>query len=328
MTRFPGAHAVLHALFDGAGQLDRGAMAQQMAYVRGFGVSGITVLGLATEVGKLSLAERGDIIRWAADDCGELPLSVTIAGDGVADQVALIRVAQAAGASWLILQPPPASVADPIEFFAQVAAHTALPIAIQNAPHYLGRGLSPDDILRLQDRCPGFSHIKSETAAVDLAALIARAPGLTVLNGRGGIEMTARPGSDCAEWPWRDRDDRLSGRRGRRICRRPRCAARCHALLAGVAGRRRGGRTSGLCRVPAGGDLCDAVAGSSDLLRQTDLWPARRDCNPRPRARFAAQRLRVGAGGGLGGNWPCRMTAEPQDRIRQVLTAFPLTDRI
>ncbi len=190
MTRFPGVHAVLYALFDGAGQLDRGAMARQMAYVRGFGVSGITVLGLATEVGKLSLAERGDIIRWAADDCGDLPLSVTIAGNGVADQVALIGVAQAAGASWLILQPPPASVADPIEFFAQVAAHTALPIAIQNAPQYLGRGLSQDDILRLQDRCPGFSHIKSETAAVDLAALIARAPGLTVLNGRGGIEMT------------------------------------------------------------------------------------------------------------------------------------------
>ena len=53
MTRFPGIHAVLYALFDGADRLDRDAMAAQVAYVRAQGATGVTVLGLATEVGKL-----------------------------------------------------------------------------------------------------------------------------------------------------------------------------------------------------------------------------------------------------------------------------------
>lgn len=194
MTRFPGIHAVLYALFDGDDRLDRGAMAAQVAYVRDQGATGVTVLGLATEVGKLRFDERCDIIQWAARDCGDLPLSVTISGNTVADQVALLRVAEVAGASWLILQPPGTVTADntdPTAFFVQVASHTNLPIAIQNAPQYLGRGLSVDDIIRLQSRCAGFTHIKAETSAVDLAALVARAgSGLTVLNGRGGLEMT------------------------------------------------------------------------------------------------------------------------------------------
>lgn len=192
--RFPGIHAVLYALFDAGEALDRGAMADQAAYVREAGADGLTVLGLATEVGKLSFAERCSLIEWAAADAGGLPLSVTIAGNSVAEQVALLRVAEACGAAWLILQPPVAGAygaGEYLDFFARVGAATDLPFAIQNAPQYLGRSLSDADIALLQARCPGFTHVKAETSAVDLAGLIARAgQGLTVLNGRGGIEMT------------------------------------------------------------------------------------------------------------------------------------------
>ena len=202
LSRFPGIHAVLYALFDDDEKLDRSAMAIQMAYVRDQGVAGVTVLGLATEVGKLSFAERCQIVDWAAQDKGGLPLSVTIAGNSVAEQTALVRVAESAGASWLILQPPIAGVygaSEYIDFFARVGAQTNLPFAIQNAPQYLGRSLSDADIAILRDRCAGFTHIKAETPAVDLAALIARAgPSFTVLNGRGGIEMTDCLRAGCA----------------------------------------------------------------------------------------------------------------------------------
>ena len=191
---FPGIHCVLYAMFDANERLDRAAMAAQVAYVRSTGADGITVLGLATEVGKLSFDERCDVIGWAREDAPDLPLSVTIAGNSVAEQLALAAVAERAGADWLILQPPIAgsySAAEYVDFFARVGSATRLPFAIQNAPQYLGRSLSDDDIVALRTRCPGFTQIKSETGATELHGLIARLGGdIAVLNGRGGLEMT------------------------------------------------------------------------------------------------------------------------------------------
>lgn len=194
MIAFGGVHCVLFALFDDIERLNRAAMKAQVDYIRAARADGITVLGLATEVGKLSFAERCQLIDWAAEDAGDLPLSVTIAGNSVAEQVQLVRHAERAGAAWLILQPPLVGVypaSEYIDFFARVGEETQLPFAIQNAPQYLGRSLSDDDIAALQVRCAGFSIIKSETSALDLAGLVKRTHGkLTVLNGRGGLEMT------------------------------------------------------------------------------------------------------------------------------------------
>lgn len=193
-TTFPGIHCVLYALFGADERLDRAAMAAQVAYVRAQGADGITVLGLATEVAKLTFDERCDIIDGARADAPDLPLSVTIAGNSVAEQCALIAAAERAGADWLILQPPIAGsygAAEYVDFFARVGAATRLPFAVQNAPQYLGRSLSDDDIVALRARCPGFTQIKSETGATDLHGLITRVgTDIAVLNGRGGLEMT------------------------------------------------------------------------------------------------------------------------------------------
>lgn len=193
-TSFPGVHCVLFALFDASGALHRDAMAGQVAYVRQAGAEGLVVLGLATEVGKLTFQERCDIVNWARADGADLPLGVTVTGNSVAEQQAMINVAEAAGADWLILQPPLSgsyAASEYINFFTEVGQSTTLPFAIQNAPQYLGRSLSSDDIAALQARCSGFTMVKSETGPMDLAALVARQGNrLTVMNGRGGLEMT------------------------------------------------------------------------------------------------------------------------------------------
>ena len=193
-TAFTGVNCVLFALFDATGQLDRTAMAAQVSYVQRARADGVVVLGLATEVSKLTFQERCDIVHWARADAPDLPLGVTISGNSVAEQQALINVAEAADANWLILQPPLAgsyAATEYVNFFAEVGQATKLPFAIQNAPQYLGRSLSGDDIAALKARCPGFTMIKSETGPMDLAALVARqGDTLTVMNGRGGLEMT------------------------------------------------------------------------------------------------------------------------------------------
>lgn len=191
---FTAVHCVMFALFDPTGRLDRAAMAAQSDYIRACGANGLVVLGLATEVGKLTFDERCDILHWARADVPDLPLGVTITGNSVAEQHAMIRVAESCGADWLILQPPLTgsySASEYVDFFAEVGRGATLPFAIQNAPQYLGRSLSGDDIAALKARCPGFTSIKSETGPMDLAALVARqGDSLTVMNGRGGLEMT------------------------------------------------------------------------------------------------------------------------------------------
>lgn len=202
MRRFPGVHCVLYALFDADERLDRALMRAQVEKVIAAGVDGITVLGLATEVLKLTEAERRTLIDWAAADiAGRVPLSVTIAGNSVAAQADLAAHATAAGADWLILQPPIAGsygAAEYLDFFARVGAALTLPWAVQNAPAYLGRGLTDGDIAALRARAPGLTHLKAESPAAEIAGLIAAAgPDLVVLNGRGGQEMPDNLRAGC-----------------------------------------------------------------------------------------------------------------------------------
>lgn len=191
---FDGIHAVLFAMFQQDETIDTGAMAAQVEYCIDRGCHGITVLGLATEVLKLTQSERFRTVETVSRSVnGRRPFSVTICGNSVAEQAELARVAEANGADWLILQPPMAGNfgADVyLEFFERVAVTTGLPFAVQNAPQYLGRGLSAADIARLRQRCPSFQAVKSEDSALGAKSIIAAAGELAVLGGRGGLEMT------------------------------------------------------------------------------------------------------------------------------------------
>ena len=194
-----GVHAILYAFFDEEERLARIAMRRQVDLCVAAGVSGVAALGLATEVAKLSFAERETLMEWVAEDVGgRLPLGFTIFGQSVAEQVAMVRRAERCGAQWLILQPPQVGSYEAIEylsFFGRVMAETNLDCAIQNAPQYLGRGLSHEDVGLLRQRHRNFTVIKAEVNARDAAKLKQIAgPAFRVFNGRGGLEML-----DCLE---------------------------------------------------------------------------------------------------------------------------------
>ena len=191
--RLAGIHCVLFAFFGAEGGLDEGAMRRQIARVRAEGADGITVLGLATEVGKLSPEEQRRIVSLAAAEAGGLPLWVTVTGDSVAGQRAILGHAARAGAALAILQPPAGegNAGALIEFFAEVGAGAPLPLAVQNAPAFLGRSLAGGDLATLRARLPALVAVKAEMPAADLAGFVeAAGPDLAVLAGRGGLEMT------------------------------------------------------------------------------------------------------------------------------------------
>lgn len=199
---FHGIHAIVYALFDAEERLDRAAMRRQVQACLASGVHGMAALGLATEVAKLTEAERRTVMDWVAEDtAGRVPLAFTIFGSSVAEQIAQVRHAERSGADWVILQPPAAGAfgaAEYIRFFGRVAEATTLPVAIQNAPAFFGRGLTADEIRELVLQHPNIQLIKGEGPVVDIAGLIERTEGrVPVFNGRGGLELVDNLRAGC-----------------------------------------------------------------------------------------------------------------------------------
>ena len=198
-----GIYPMLYAFFDEEGRPDRAAIRRQIDACVAAGVHGIAVLGLGTEVNKLVLRERRLLLDWSAEDVGgRLPLAVTVAEPSVAGQIGFVRAAATAGADWVILQPPPVRNApedEYLRFFGAVADRSEVPVAIQNAPEYIGIGLSHRGLKTLCRNHPNVVAVKAESAALDVARLIEETHGsLRVLNGRGGLELTDNLRAGCA----------------------------------------------------------------------------------------------------------------------------------
>lgn len=189
-----GTYPMLYVFFDEAGRIRREAFSRQIAAAIASGASGIAVLGLGTEVAKLGLAERRQIVEWVLEDvAGRVPVAVTAADGNVPDMIESVRFARRCGAAWIILQPPhpPASPADLIRFFGAVADAAECPVAIQNAPEFLGIGLSAAELLELNRLYPAVRVVKAEGSAVSVGRMVEQLAGrLAVFNGRAGLELT------------------------------------------------------------------------------------------------------------------------------------------
>ncbi|SEJ04381.1 dihydrodipicolinate synthase family protein [Paraburkholderia diazotrophica] len=201
-----GIWPVLYAYFDADNALDQRAIHTQIDRTIEAGARGIVILGLATEVNRLSLKEKQRFIEWASKHIDErVPLAVTITGDTVDAQLALADYTVELGASSLILQPP--SMRDKPEsfyfdFFSQVMARVNVPVGIQNAPEYLGVGLSAQSLVALSAQCPQFQWLKGEGPAAVIQSTIERlreqGSRLPVFNGRGGQELIDNLRAGCA----------------------------------------------------------------------------------------------------------------------------------
>jgi 4-hydroxy-tetrahydrodipicolinate synthase len=203
MSGFSGIYPMQYAFFDRGGALDRSAMRREVEAVLAGGALGVAVLGLGTEVGKLSGGERRTLIDWVAHDvAGRVPVAVTVAGATVDEQAALARHAHAAGAAWVILQPPPERglpEARYAQFFSRVMDKVRLPVAIQNAPEYIGVGLGDEALLALARAHDNFVLLKGEGPALAIRRSIEALNGaLRVFNGRGGLELPDNLRAGCA----------------------------------------------------------------------------------------------------------------------------------
>lgn len=208
-----GIYPMLYALFGADGKLDRGAHAAQIEACLRSGVHGLAVGGLASECNKLTVAERRQHAEWTLEiTAGRRPVSVTISDNTVEGQIEGVRHAADHGAAWAVLQPPPvktASEAALIEFFGAVADASPVPVGIQNAPEYIGIGLSNAGLIELNRRHPNVSILKAEGPALYIGKLAEDAAGrFELLNGRNGMTLIddlragcsgCIPGVECSD---------------------------------------------------------------------------------------------------------------------------------
>lgn len=193
-SRFGGIYPVLYAFYDRRGQIDPGAMRAQVEHCIEAGAHGITVLGLVTEVMKLSTAERRDLVALVGKAIGgRVRYAVTVAEQDVEGQVAFTRMAAANGADWAILQPPAGPGHDDASLshhFGAIADAAELPVAIQNNPVNLESALSPDGLVALVRAHPNIRLLKAEGHSLDIATVLQALGGaVDAFGGHGGLEF-------------------------------------------------------------------------------------------------------------------------------------------
>lgn len=191
-----GIYPVLYAFFNAEGRIDWDAMARQVEFCIAAGAHGITVLGLVTEVQKFDVNERREIVEnIGALIGGRAGYAVTVCEPSIPGQIEFARMAQKAGADWLILQPPSIrgmTQAGLIDWFGTIAAAIDLPVAVQNNPVNLDVSLGVDGLVELNRQHPNISILKGEGWSVDIASAIEESQGAyRVFGGHGGIEFPA-----------------------------------------------------------------------------------------------------------------------------------------
>lgn len=194
--RRSGIYPVLYAFWTANGRLDRELMATQVEHCIGAGCHGIAVLGLVTEVHKMDVNERLALVETVGElISGRVPYAVTVGEPTVSGQIAFARAAGAAGADWVILQPPPfKNVAEVqlIRFFGEVAECLDLGVAVQNNPVNLDVSLSVPGLVTLARQHPNITLLKGEGYSIDIARVIEETNGhFDVFGGHGGKEFPA-----------------------------------------------------------------------------------------------------------------------------------------
>ncbi len=202
-TRYQGIYPIMWAFFDDAGRLDEKAMRHQVSTCIETGAHGIVVLGLVTEMNKLSREERQLIVEWTGDEIGgRVPYAVTVPEPSIPGQIEFCHMAKDNGADWVILQPPPVKgvgEAAYVDFFGQVAESCPLPLAIQNNPFNMEVSVSNAALAQLGAEHDNIQILKAEGAAEGVARLIEQVgmERFDLFSGRGGLELITTFTSGC-----------------------------------------------------------------------------------------------------------------------------------
>jgi 4-hydroxy-tetrahydrodipicolinate synthase len=130
------------------------------------GLSALTINAHSTEVASCSFDEQRRVLDITQDEIGSrLPIVNGVWADGSLEAARIARMAEAGGASALLVFPPAPftlgqSPAMAVEHFKRIADASSLPIIVFQYPLATGQGYPRDTLLKMIDEVPTIRAIK------------------------------------------------------------------------------------------------------------------------------------------------------------------------
>jgi 4-hydroxy-tetrahydrodipicolinate synthase len=147
------------------GRIDFSSLDRLIDHYTAIGADGCTILGILGEAPKLEAAEAIEIVRRCVARAG-FPFIVGVSAPGFAAMRALAREAMAAGASAVMIAPPPSLRTDDqiVGYYAQAveAIGGDVPFVIQDYPLTLSVVMTPGVIRRIVTENPSCVMLKHE----------------------------------------------------------------------------------------------------------------------------------------------------------------------
>lgn len=193
-----GVYLITVTPFTDAGALDLASTDRMVEFALGQGVSGLTVLGIMGEAGKLTAAEaRAFVKQVLAGVAGRLPVVVGASAPGLAPMRELTEDVMALGAAGVMVAPPHTLRSDDgvVDYFAAVqdTLGPAVPWVLQDHPAATGVQMSAGVITRILRQASGCVMLKHEDCPglAKLSALRAASTRgdvrrVSILTGNGG----------------------------------------------------------------------------------------------------------------------------------------------
>ena len=202
MARFRGVFPILPTPFLPDESIDIGSFETMIERMVGFGVDGVTILGVLGEANRLTDRERTDLVDAAVQTTdGRIPVVVGTSHSGTRATAELAASAERQGADAVMVAPhkePVPSEQRIFDHFRAVAAATDLPIVLQDHPGSTEVHMSVALILQMVQEIPTVACIKQEAVpsppriAALKAGLDRDVPILTGLGALyGGFEIQA-----------------------------------------------------------------------------------------------------------------------------------------
>ena len=162
---FKGVFPILITPFDDAENIDLESFDRIVRFMVGLGVDGITILGVLGESNRLTDTEREILIRTAIKAAAEIPVVVGTSHPGTHATCDLSQMAEALGASGVMVSPSREPVPNQeriFEYFQRIAESISIPIVAQDHPASTQVHMPIPLLLRLVQEIPQIACIKAE----------------------------------------------------------------------------------------------------------------------------------------------------------------------
>jgi len=193
--KLSGVYSVLPTPFDANGDLDLNSLKRVIDLFISEGVSGLTALGVTSEVARMNDRERVQVLETIVRHVnGRVRVVAGATADGLGTCIDYTRFAKATGADAVMISPPRMPKINSeavVRHFAAVAAAVDIPIVVQDYPPISGYAMEPWLLVRIAKEVPAANTIKLEDAPTPFKTSrireLAQGMDIGIFGGLGGV---------------------------------------------------------------------------------------------------------------------------------------------